>query len=443
MPNPSSVGERVRALRLSRKLSQSQLAGPDLSDSYVSLIESGKRTPTQGVITILAERLGCTPEFLADGAEPEHLTHGRLRLYQARLALLAGDGSDAAARFATLAEHTAEDDPELSWTARKDRAGALERLGRIGEAIAALEELREHAEARPDRLPILPLISDLSRCYYRAGDLALSVELGEHTLDRLRSFGLERGPEVLGAAAILILAYGEHGEAEAAEELGARLADESGDEPGPVAYLNAGDAAAGQGFLGDAVYLCERAAWRGARTEPATERAWFALGYGELLLRLDPPRPGEAAELLARAEPTLSGDPFARAVCGLGRARAAILADRPSEALSLAYDVLGVLPSTGEHTSVATARAHVIIGQARSRLGDREGARASFHAAGHVLSTVEPSREAARTWRRLGDLLGELDDADGMADAYRRALESAGMHPSPGSWDIHGQTAAS
>jgi len=442
MPNPSSVGERVRALRLSRKLSQSQLAGPDLSDSYVSLIESGKRTPTQGVITILAERLGCTPEFLADGAEPEHLTHGRLRLHQARLALLDGDGAGAAARFTALAEHTATDDPALSWTARYGRAQAMERLGRVGEAIAALEELRERAEARPDRLPILPLITDLSRCYYRAGDLALAVELGEHALDRLRSFGLERGPEVLGVAAILILAYGEHGEAAAAEELGARLADETVAEPGPAAYLNAGDAAAGQGFLGDGVYLCERASWLGARTEPAAERAWFALGYGELLLRLDPPRPGLAAGMLARAERALTGDPLARAMCGLGRARAAILDGRPSEALRLANDVLGILPGIGDRTSVAAARTHVVIGQARFRLEDREGARSSFHTAGRVLATMEPSREAARTWRELGDLLGELDDADGMADAYRRALESAGMHPSPGLWDVHGQTAA-
>lgn len=441
MPNPSSVGERVRALRLSRKLSQSQLAGPDLSDSYVSLIESGKRTPTQGVITILAERLGCTAEFLADGAEPEHLTHGRLRLHQARLALLSGDSETAAARFAALAEHTATDDPALSWYARYGRAEALERLGRVGEAIAALEELRERAEARPDRLPILPLITDLSRCYYRAGDLALSVELGEHALDRLRSFGLERGPEVLGVAAILILAYGEHGEAETAEKLGARLADESAAEPTPADYLNAGDAAAGQGFLGDAVYLCERAAWRGVRTEPAGERAWFALGYGELLLRLDPPRPDLAATMLARAERALTADPLARAMCGVSRARAAILGDRPAEALRLANDVLGVLPGIGDHSSVATARTHVVIGQARSRLDDREGARASFHTAGRALATMEPSREAARTWRELGDLLGELDDADGMADAYRRALESAGMHPSPGSWDVHGKTA--
>ena len=129
-------------------------------------------------------------------------------------------------------------------------------------------------------------------------------------------------------------------------------------------------------------------------------------------------------------------------MCGLGRALAAILDDRPSEALRLANDVLGMLPGIGERASVASARTHLVIGQARSRLTDGAGARAAFHTAGRVLATIEPSREAARTWRELGDLLGELDDAEGMADAYRRALESAGMHPTPGSWDIRDQTAA-
>ena len=441
MPNPSSVGERVRALRLSRKLSQSQLAGPDLSDSYVSLIESGKRTPTRGVIAILADRLGCTPEFLADGAEPEHLTHGRLRLHQARLALLAGDGDDAAARFATLAGRTADDDPALAWTARHGRAGALERLGRVTEAIACLEELRERAEARPDRLPILPLIIDLCRCYYRAGDLALSVELGEQAVDRLRSFGLERGPEMLGVAAVLILAYGEHGDAETAARLGAGLADDTAPEPTPLDYLAAGDVAAGQGFVGDAVYLCERAAWREGRADLAVQSAWFALGYGELLLRMDPPQPGRAAAMLARAERGFTGDRLAGAACASAQARAAILEDRPDDALRLATGALDALSGMTERTPVATARTHVVIGRARSRLDDTDGARTAFHTAGRVLSAVPPSREAARTWRELGDLLGELDDTDGMADAYRRALEAAGMHASPASWEARDRSA--
>jgi transcriptional regulator with XRE-family HTH domain len=53
------VGERIKAIRRQRGLSQAQLAHPELSDSYVSLIESGKRTPTPAVLELLAQKLDC------------------------------------------------------------------------------------------------------------------------------------------------------------------------------------------------------------------------------------------------------------------------------------------------------------------------------------------------------------------------------------------------
>jgi len=71
MPGQESIGERVRELRLSKHFSQAQLAGAELSDSYISLIESGKRSPTPTVIRMLASRLGCTAEYLSEGVEPK------------------------------------------------------------------------------------------------------------------------------------------------------------------------------------------------------------------------------------------------------------------------------------------------------------------------------------------------------------------------------------
>ncbi|MEV7907953.1 helix-turn-helix domain-containing protein, partial [Streptomyces anulatus] len=85
MPSQGTIGDRVRGLRLSRRMSQAQLAGPDLSDSYVSLIESGKRTPTPVVARLLAERLGCTTEFLLHGIEPRQRIDTELGLRHAEL----------------------------------------------------------------------------------------------------------------------------------------------------------------------------------------------------------------------------------------------------------------------------------------------------------------------------------------------------------------------
>src|SRR5690606_17789398 len=109
MPSQGTIGDRVRGLRLSRRMSQAQLAGPDLSDSYVSLIESGKRTPTPVVARILAERLGCTTEFLLHGIEPRQRIDTELGLRHAELELNHGDPGAAADRFGEIIKAAGEE----------------------------------------------------------------------------------------------------------------------------------------------------------------------------------------------------------------------------------------------------------------------------------------------------------------------------------------------
>jgi transcriptional regulator with XRE-family HTH domain len=56
---PSSpIGRRVRELRHKLGLTQAELAGDDYSAAYVSTIETGRRTPSAGVLEYLAARLG-------------------------------------------------------------------------------------------------------------------------------------------------------------------------------------------------------------------------------------------------------------------------------------------------------------------------------------------------------------------------------------------------
>lgn len=53
-----TVGAKLRAARLARKLTQSQLAQPDFSVSYVSAIERGQINPSLRALEIFAQRLG-------------------------------------------------------------------------------------------------------------------------------------------------------------------------------------------------------------------------------------------------------------------------------------------------------------------------------------------------------------------------------------------------
>jgi transcriptional regulator with XRE-family HTH domain len=59
-------GRRLRTLRQQRGLSQSELAAGQANQSYGSMLESGKRTPSLEIIMRLAERLGVPPTALTD-----------------------------------------------------------------------------------------------------------------------------------------------------------------------------------------------------------------------------------------------------------------------------------------------------------------------------------------------------------------------------------------
>src|ERR687885_1052414 len=67
----SRLGERLRQLRVSSGLTQSELAGDRFSKEYVSQIERGKTRPTQETIEWLAARLGVDPSFLSSGVSAD------------------------------------------------------------------------------------------------------------------------------------------------------------------------------------------------------------------------------------------------------------------------------------------------------------------------------------------------------------------------------------
>src|ERR1700730_18926256 len=67
-PRPSArLGERLRQLRVSAGLTQSELAGERFSKEYLSQIERGKTRPTDETIGWLASRLGVDTGFLSKG----------------------------------------------------------------------------------------------------------------------------------------------------------------------------------------------------------------------------------------------------------------------------------------------------------------------------------------------------------------------------------------
>src|SRR5579864_6388165 len=61
------IGAKIRAARQALKFTQSQLARPDFSISYISAIERGQIQPSLRALAILAARLGLSSTQLLTG----------------------------------------------------------------------------------------------------------------------------------------------------------------------------------------------------------------------------------------------------------------------------------------------------------------------------------------------------------------------------------------
>lgn len=454
MSGQANIGDRVRDLRLSKRLSQAELAGRELSNSYISLIESGKRRPTPDVVRLLADRLGCTPEFLLDGIEPGQHAHLQVRLRHAELALQAGDLPTAIEKFGQIGSDG--DDPELVRRARWGSAHALETDGRLEAAIAVLEELREEAEQEPASRPWLPVCVALCRCYSAVGDLSRAVELGEQALARLDQLELTATAEAAELGAVMIFACYSREDIARSREIGQQLAAAGafGDSASGGTYQEASLRALREGATGDALYLADRALEARAHEHESRARARLRVTYARTMLSsisrrplspvgdgftdgvvaagvLDEPTRADVDEALASlraAAPMFDGAEVLS--CQIDIAQAMVLLGKSEEAAEtaeLAAQELGRL--TDPEVATEINRARMVVAQARLADGEHTEALRVLRTVGDQLTMMPASRAVARTWRRLGDLLGSAGDDAAMTDAYQRALECTGVRP--------------
>ncbi len=100
-----TLGERVRAARRELGLSQSQLAGTELTKGFISQIESGLVRPSVRSLQVIANRLGKSLDYFL-GDEP--LATGKRREFHQLAALAAFESRDWDSARASLAAAFAE-----------------------------------------------------------------------------------------------------------------------------------------------------------------------------------------------------------------------------------------------------------------------------------------------------------------------------------------------
>ncbi|SRR6266545_1307621 len=432
MSRQETLGQRLRDLRVRCGISQAQLAFPELSDSYVSLIESDKRVPAPAVIQLLARKLGCSPSYLESGVTDEVADGLRMTLQYAELSLQNGEAAEARDSFAKVIDH-----PDLialrglMYEARWGFARALEACGELEQAVAELENLAElvSPEGNSDDWAWLHLA--LCRCHRERGDFAAAIEVGERGLEMLakaQDRWLESGV-MLGAT--LLSVFCEQGDLVHARHFADRLvryAEEVGSvRARAAAYWEAGIAADFRGDLEAALRLAERAVALLGESDDARNIARLREECGRLLLRVRPDQADRARDLLVAAQQDLaasSAGSIDDARCLTTMAKAEIALGRYTEAIKLAQEALGI---AGAGPRLVGAEALIVLGQSYVRLGRNEEAVPTLEEAAKQLEDMRATRHAAQAWFEVAELLGEVGDYVGRANAYRKACACVGL----------------
>ncbi len=431
--DPATLGQRLRAARVAKGMTQTDLAGTDVSVGYVSRIEAGHRRPNLQVLTDLCHRLGTPVEQILMGVAPQHLEQIKLNLDFAELSLESGQAQAAEGQAREALEQAEQASlRELAYRARFLIARALEAQGFVDDAIIELETL---LCPRVGNVMQVKVGIALSRCYRESGDFSKAVEVGEMILDQLADTPLDSTDEAVQMAVTLAAAYFERGDTgqavrvcrkavTKAEKLESSMARAS-------AYWNASIMEAEQGAIRDAIPLAERALQLLAEGQDGRNLGRLRVQLGTMQLRMDPPLIEEAQHHLMQA-----AEEFAWSSAGavdvarveLALARSHYLSGDVDAARTLTHQVHD---ATQEQAPIIAAGARTLEGQAFMAEGRIEEAVQSFRAAVAIMTGIGSDRAAAQLWFELGDLLAEVGELDSAREAYRSAAASSGLQTRP------------
>jgi tetratricopeptide (TPR) repeat protein len=156
VPRGSRLGDRLRQLRVSAGLTQTDLAGDRFSKEYISQIERGKTRPTEETIKWLAGRLGVDASFLASGVSTDERARAEAVLARAEALAERRDYDEAIDEYTTaLAAVVATGAVDLQVRVLSGEAWARAHRGEARPAIELLEQARGLVEG--------PSFSDLDR----------------------------------------------------------------------------------------------------------------------------------------------------------------------------------------------------------------------------------------------------------------------------------------
>jgi len=430
MASRDIISIRIREIRRQRGMSQAQLARPELSDSYISLIESGNRAPTPAVLELLASKLGCTVSYLINGVADDDIQKLEGDLRQAQMALENGHIEQARRRFADLlsSEDVIRFDA-LRQEAEFGLARAAEAHGDFDEAIPMLEGLLDQPSRTMAASRHIAIAIALTRCQLNTGDLTAAIEFAEGTLAEMDGQGwsddlIELGSTLLGC-------YFERGDTLRADHFAVELlaaADKLG-SPRAIVAANWNAAAnfdiAGRGA--EALPLIERAMAMQSEVGEPRNLARLRCQYALIRLRNKPEDAAICRDLLLQAEREIresSASTVDLGLCLFHLAQTEIVLGHIEPAVKYSHRGFEVM---GQASPDAQADAHLLLGREYLRLSRPQDAAIEVKAAIELLGTLPATRLNSESWFEAASMLEKLGDHEESRAAYQRAMEGGGV----------------
>lgn len=423
------LGDRLRAARLARGWTQTDLAGELVSIGYVSRLESGQRRPNAAVLEGLASRLGIAIDELLRGPTAREQDAIRLSLDYAELSLETGDTVEGEARARDARDRArAISQAEMADRAQYLIARALEQQGNLDDAILELEPL---VSSPLGSILCLRAAIALSRCYRESGDLSLAIDLGERVLIELSGNPLDSTDEAVQLAVTVAAAHYERGDTGQAVRTCRKAIDKAELLDSPKArasaYWNASMMESRQGSVHHAIPLAERALALLAEGQDGRNVGRLRVALADMQLRLDPPQVEAAQTQLDRAAEEFrhsSASAIDLARSDVFRARAFLLDGDIESARHVSAQVYLTAIDCGPDVA---AEAKSVEGQALAASGLVNEAASAYREAVLLLTGIGADRNAAQLWFELAGLLEDVGDFETARVAYRSAAAATGL----------------
>jgi len=422
------LGDRLRQLRVSAGLTQTELAGGRYSKEYISQIERGKTRPTDETVEWLAARLGVDSSFLASGVSTDE--RARVEAVLTRAETLAERREYAAAidEFSLAAGVVvATGAVELHVRQLSGEAWSRIQLGEVRAGIALLDRARALSET--------PSLSDLDRAEvlfrlgaarYLISSLATSLALFAEALTLVERSQLPSDPLRVAILTWRSRCYRRQRDYEAAREdvEGALELAESMEDPKALAeaYFQASLIAERDGHWVLARTYAERSK---VRYEELNDRMNVGrllnnLGGLEFLL-------GKPQVALARLQEAFrltlehgSDDDVATVVSSLAQVYL-----KTGDASAAEEHARHALRRLGEREDRIDeiGNARLVLGRSLLEQGRLEEADAALSEAEDALSQLSSASHSAAAWVAQGDLATARADDRRAAALYRQAAE--------------------